>query len=220
MNTFDLGKILDEVHWEEYAEFDNPPHRIKSLRHRLRMRRIMNQAVAKHDKPVQRTRLKMSPRKVLILLVLIFTAIITAAAIVVWYGNIYGQKHSDNTELFAVVEGAPEVIEEIYELTEIPEGFELKKKAGDIGEKHIYKLYASDNNCIDFEQFTRKCFKFNNDIERSEYDEIVIDDMKALVFHNNNKVTVYCDTDNYIVRISTDITPISVENLVKMTNVR
>ena len=26
MAVFDLAKILEEIHWEEYAEFDNPPH--------------------------------------------------------------------------------------------------------------------------------------------------------------------------------------------------
>ena len=25
MPVLDLGKILEEIHWEEYAEFDNPP---------------------------------------------------------------------------------------------------------------------------------------------------------------------------------------------------
>ena len=26
MPVFDLAKILEEIHWEKYAEFDNPPH--------------------------------------------------------------------------------------------------------------------------------------------------------------------------------------------------
>ncbi|MBP3856336.1 MAG: hypothetical protein IK990_12075 [Ruminiclostridium sp.] len=25
MPVYDLAKILDEIHWEDYAEFDNPP---------------------------------------------------------------------------------------------------------------------------------------------------------------------------------------------------
>ena len=37
MPKYDLAKILDEIHWENYAEFDNPPHYEPSMRHRARM---------------------------------------------------------------------------------------------------------------------------------------------------------------------------------------
>ena len=206
MNTFDLGRILEEVHWEEYAEFDNPPHRIKSLRHRLRMRRIMNQALAKRDEPVQHTRMKLSPRKVLILLVLIFTAIVTAAAIVVWYGSIYGQKHSDNTELFAVVEGAPEVIEEVYELTWVPEGYELKKKVGSIGDERISWRYEKSNDSILLEQSTRGKYTFHIDSEKSNVQETEINGKRAVIvqsIQNEKKwVSVYYDVKDYIITVS------------------
>lgn len=217
MNTFDLGRILEEVHWEEYAEFDNPPHRIRSLHHRLRMRSIMNRAVERHDEPVQRTRMKLSPRKVLILLVLIFTAIITAAAIIVWYGNIYGQRHSDNTELFAVVEGAPDVIEEVYELTEIPEGFELVYNWGSIGDEHIYRRYENKKDFLLYEQVTRRWFRNNNDIDRTNIIETDLNGQKSLLWSDGKNTIIYMDVEKYIIKIYTSLSSTKIINFLKIS---
>ena len=41
LEKIDLGKILLEIHQEKYAEFDNPPHHEPSLRHRVRMDKII-----------------------------------------------------------------------------------------------------------------------------------------------------------------------------------
>ena len=228
MNTFDLGKILDEIHWEEYAELDNPPHRIKSLRHRLRMRRIMKQALEKQDKPIQRTRMKLSPRKVLILLVLIFTAIIAAAAVVVWHGNFYGQRHFDNTEMFAAVSGAPETIEEIYELTEIPEGYEYcpDESYGNKGDYYISTTYINpnDNGTILLSQSTRRAFTCNVDINRTETTGSVINGKKAVITRTmqNGEVWnfVFYDAEDYILTISTCLPPDSAIDMLKSAKIK
>ena len=41
LEKIDLGKIFLEIHQEKYAEFDNPPHHEPSLRHRVRMDKII-----------------------------------------------------------------------------------------------------------------------------------------------------------------------------------
>ena len=210
MNTFDLGRILEEVHWDEYAEFGNPPHHIKSLHHRLQMRRIMNQAVEKHAEPLQHTRMKLSPRKVLILLVLIFTAIITAAAIVVWYGNIYGQRHLDNTELFAPIEGVPKVIEKIYELTEIPDGYVLAETSGGLGYTYFSYTYESEDwYSIYFAQYTRGDFNLHIDNEQNEILKTEIMGMNVLITSvkddNNILTEIFWDRNDYILEISANL---------------
>lgn len=226
MNTFDLGRILEEVHWDDYAEFDKPQHHIKSLQHRLRMRRIFNHAVEKQADPIQHKRMKLSPRMVLILLVLIFTAIITAATIIVWYGNIYGQRHSDNIELFADVEGAPEVIEEVYELTEIPEGYVLIERYGEKGDNLISWRYVNKNSneSIIFVQSTRKDFTHHSDIEKANMEEIEINGNKALIFQSmpdeNEWSYIYYDIKNYILTISTNMSLQNTENMLKSAKIK
>ena len=40
MPVFDLGKILEEIHWEEYAEFDDPPHSEPSPEFKRKMQKL------------------------------------------------------------------------------------------------------------------------------------------------------------------------------------
>jgi hypothetical protein len=170
----------------------------------------MNQAVEKHAEPVQHTRMKLSPRKILILLVLIFTAIITAAAIVVWYGNIYGRRHSDNTELFAVVDGVPEIIEEVYELTWVPDGYEYNSdesfgRRGDVLISHTYYNTASDKEII-FNQYAKSGFSTHSDIERSIWKKTEINGKTAIIVetgssYGKNLIVLY-DVGDYILKVS------------------
>ena len=45
MPVFDLAKILEEIHWKEYAEFDNPPHCEPSLEYKRKMQKRLDRAV-------------------------------------------------------------------------------------------------------------------------------------------------------------------------------
>ena len=46
MPVFDLAKILEEIHWEEYAEFDNPPHCGPSPEFKRKMQARIDRAFA------------------------------------------------------------------------------------------------------------------------------------------------------------------------------
>ena len=46
MPVFDLAEILEEIHWEEYAEFDNPPHCEPSPEFKRKMQEQLDQAAA------------------------------------------------------------------------------------------------------------------------------------------------------------------------------
>ena len=44
MPAFDLAKILDEVHWEEYAEYDDPLHYEPSPEFKRKMQERLDRA--------------------------------------------------------------------------------------------------------------------------------------------------------------------------------
>lgn len=177
---------------------------------------MMKQAFVKPEEPVAHSKMKLTPRRLVILLVIVFTAIITAAAIVVWYGNFYGQKHLDNTEFFALSDDAPEVIEKVYELSELPEGFELVQESGGIGDKHVYRLYMKGDYAIFLEQYTIKYFRYQNDEDENKGREIQINGQSALLFDYNNMVIIYLNNNNYIVAIRTNLERDDAVNMLKM----
>ena len=46
MPVFDLAEKLEEIHWKEYAEFDNPPHYEPSLEYKRKIQKRLDRAGA------------------------------------------------------------------------------------------------------------------------------------------------------------------------------
>ena len=42
MPVFDLAKILDEIHWEDYAEFDDPPELATPEEKELKLQKLLS----------------------------------------------------------------------------------------------------------------------------------------------------------------------------------
>ncbi len=123
MSNYTFEEIIDEVYRREYSEFDNAPEHRFSLRHRLKMRQIFR-LFGKNAKRLYAPRFRLTRRTAIILVAMIFLAALSACASPLIIGEFIGSEHEDNTQLFAKnIGGAPATIEDVYVLTEIPEGF-------------------------------------------------------------------------------------------------
>lgn len=84
MYEYTLSEVFEELHRREFAEFDKPKGHIFSLSHRRAMKRILSP-----DQPGQSgLRYMPAPKRVAVILLLIFLAILTATACTVLITDI------------------------------------------------------------------------------------------------------------------------------------
>lgn len=124
MNEFFIEDILEEAYKLDFAEYEDPPEHRFSLKHKIRMRKIFaryKKNTKHYNASLHTRRVKMSLRWAIIVIILAALTVAVAAAAV----TFLRKEHEDNTQLFAAnIEGAPTVIEEIYELTALPAEYE------------------------------------------------------------------------------------------------
>ncbi len=126
MADYTIEDVFEEVYRREFAEFDDleslpDPH--PSLRHKIRMNRIFKR-FRKNTAKLYAVHIRFSRRTVLAFLMIILLATISACAAIKIIGDFLYEVHEDNTQLrVADAGGAPEFIEDIYEITALPEGY-------------------------------------------------------------------------------------------------
>ncbi|MCM1059785.1 MAG: DUF4367 domain-containing protein [Eubacterium sp.] len=179
MNEYLLEDLLEEAYKLDFAEFDNPPKHRFSLRHRMRMRKIFSRFKknARHYSiPVHKVGKNMLRWAVMIIILAALT--ITAAAVTL---SFLRREHEDNTELFAAnIEGAPEVLEEIYVLTALPEEYECTSdNLMDIlhGCGFTNKITGQT---VSFHQFVKSYFDVHYNTEENNFENISINNYEGL----------------------------------------
>ena len=142
MDKYDIKGILEQVCEEEFSEFSNPTEHKFSLKNRIRMRRILSRF--KRNSTVKVPVRRMNRRLVTAIVIVILLAVmaVTATAILLLKGFI-AKEHEDNTQLFAEnIVGAPTIIEEIYYIPELPEGYEYND--GVIADVNVFSIYINN----------------------------------------------------------------------------
>lgn len=182
MNRFDLCDILEKAHKIEFAEYDNPPRHSFSLRHRIKMRKILSADSG-------RIAIKAKPRLVFVMLVILFLAVITAAVLIIRMNGFFGRVYSDNTQMFAFdTEGCPQSIEEIYQIESLPDGFEFSRQTGVNGDTVVITTYKSSKNdgILVLSQLAKPSFAKNYDNENYEFVSALINGQNGFVLIPNN----------------------------------
>jgi len=216
MSNYTFEEIIDEVYRREYSEFDNAPKHRFSLRHRLRMRQIFR-LFRKNTKRLDMPRFKLTRRTAVAMLLIIILAVFSACASMLVIGDFVGEKHEDNTQLFAKnIDGAPTSIEDIYVLTEIPEGFVCTTDI--LGSTTHYVIYTNDitGAIISFVQSTKIEFDTHYNTEGYWFEEVDINGHTGLYieFDVNDTLLVW-DNDDYILELSCNLPKSDIVKLAK-----
>ncbi len=206
MSNYTFEEMIDEVYRREYSEFDNAPEHRFSLRHRLKMRRIFR-LFRKNAKRLYAPRFRLTRRTAIILVAMIFLAALSACASPLIIGEFIGSEHEDNTQLFAKnIGGAPATIEEIYVLTEIPEGFVC---TNDISAPSLHGvIYTNETTGVNFMfiQSTKEQFDTHYNTEGYWFEEIDINGHSGLCieFDVENHIIVW-DNGDYILELTCEL---------------
>lgn len=182
MNEYSLKELLEEAHRIEFAEFDDPPKHRFSLRHKIRMRKIFSvykKNTKRYNTPAYRFSGKMIKWAIIVIILAALT--ITAAAVTITFLR---REHSDNTELLAAnVEGAPAVLEEIYHITAVPEGYVCTSdNFSPVNHTQIY-TYKNTDVTFMFHQTVKSEYNAHYDDEGFYLEETKLGDYPA----------IYCD---------------------------
>lgn len=229
MNEYSLKELLEEAHRIDFAGFDNVPSHRFSLRHRRKMKKIFKTSRRKSEalKGFQESSAHMPLRwkTILIFLLMIFLAIMTAAISVLKLEGFHGIVYPDHVHMYANDDrSAPKNIEEIYYLEALPEDYECTDSYDDIDNGFILRVYSSPNkNNIVFQQYTKGEFNTQYDNEHSEIIPMKINGFNGFIWkakdpEDNFKAVVW-DNGDYIFEITVNMSESEAIELAKSTKI-
>lgn len=218
MEKIMLSQILEKICVEDAASISEIPIQKLSHRHIRKMKRIFStyqrRLYVHKDYPVA-----VLKRATIIAAVLFFaTVTVTAGA-----GAMFGFKRNEQrgyTELLTVnAENSPKVIENVYYLPMIPEGYIFYED--DSNEYSVYKSYKNPdiNGIMTFSQYLKEGYKENFDNEHCSLEELEINGHYALYLDCSDREHVYgiivWDNGDYILEVSGNFTKDSLADLAK-----
>lgn len=224
MNEIQFNQILEQVCMEEYSASDEVPVHHFSLRHRRNMKHIL---ALPYSVPKQSKKLKLSRRTVLILIAAIFLAVVavTGAVRIYFYSSFSMKEHSDNTQLLGGnAPGVPEVIEQVYCLSELPEGYKEIERVSDIISVWTIYQYGDDaNKTIMLTQTVKKEFDRHYNTEGYPFEEVEINGYKGLFIDWSNDDGISCeavwDNGEYIITVEGNLPKNALLDLAKSAKV-
>lgn len=227
MYEYSFNEIFEEINRREYAKFNHPSRHLFSLRHRKAMREILHPVIC--TKPVKnRTGQALIPlrKRLFIVAVLIFLAVITGAVVIFRIARFSGTVYPDNIHLFALNDpAAPKTIEELYCLTELPIIYEYTDGYGDTGDHLICRIYtdAISGNSISFHQYVKSEFNSHFDNEHSEFIEIEINEHYGFIWRakepGHKLKAIVWDNGDYIFCIDSNLDENEMINLAKSVKI-
>ena len=218
MEKIMLSQVLEKICVEEAAAITAVPVPKLSYEHRRKMNRIFSvyqKRLHAHKKYHVR-----GLKKVILIVTIIFLAMFTVAA---GAAAIYGfkqNKHHDYTELLTVnAENCPKTIENVYYLSELPEGYVFHEEVSDKYSVYISYAKTDTNRYMVFTQYIKEGYRENFDNEHKTFEELEINGHYALYLNGSDSENIYgtivWDNEDYVLEISGDFTKEELVNLAK-----
>lgn len=219
MNNNDFSKILEQVCMEEYTVIDNNLDHHFSFRCRKNMKRILDMPFSC---PKTEKKYKLSRRTLCIIIAAIFLALLDATGSASYIKTFVMREHKDNTQLFAFdVQGAPEFIEQLYCLYDLPEGYkEIERFTNDYSLNIIYQ--NSNGTDLVFYQDVKCYYNRHYNTEGYVLEEINIGEHSGLYIdwsdENTNYGSIIWANGEYVFEIIGNLTKNELLNLASHTN--
>lgn len=229
-----LDEIVAESYKHEYEQFDNAQEHKFSLKHRLNMS-IIFARYARNVNILKQTEQKehfeeadygrrLSPRQKLLVavLVIIFMSLLVGWVAVFISRNFHGTVYHDYTQIFPVdTDNCPQRIECRYELSEIPDGFELVETVSSptiVSTKYKNKSTGATFAIV---QNVKSHYDPNINTEHQKIEEIDINGNIGLCLDfsddKHSSSLIVWDNGDYIIDIGGDLPKDVLANLAKST---
>ena len=232
-----LDEALTEYYTKEFSIYSTVPEHKFSLKHRIAMKKIFKRykrntlqlrstAVPSAVYDVSERKFRLTPKRLLVLLIIILLAALAGCSIVYFTSQGFRREiHSDNTELFAVnLENCPTAIGEKYFLPEIPEGFEVLQTTSSPFNEYISYINKQTGQTIAFIQYVKSEFdSIHFNTEKGELVEVEINGQYGLLIdlsdEENTFFNVIWDNVDYILEISGNLPKNKLLNLAQSAEI-
>ncbi len=224
MNEFSiLSKALGEVFEPQIDEFMQTVELKSDYVFSDKYKRKINKLIKRREKPYFKLicttgrRIVCTAAAVIIILASALSVEAVREAIHDFLMNIF--KGHTAVSVSGTIEDYPTVIEEEYEIANLPEGFEKVDYYAD--DKSIFAAYFNEEKYILFEQTIYYDFIENLDNSHSEFEYYTDTANQEYLIHNTG--SDYCITFNngkYIIRITSNLDKNEVINLCKDTKIK
>lgn len=234
MNENILEEIVAESYRREYEQYGNAPEHRFSIKHKFNMKRIFAR-YARNVNKLKQTEQKeyfeeadygrrLSPRQKLLVAVLV---IILMSLLVGWVAvfisrNFHGTVYHDYTQIFPVdTDNCPQRIECRYELSEIPDRFELVETVS--SPTIVSTKYKNKSTGVTFAivQNVKSHYDPNINTEHQKIEEIDINGNIGLCLDfsddKHSSSLIVWDNGDYIIDIGGNLPKDVLANLAKST---
>mgnify|MGYP000022404087 FL=1 len=220
MNNIDFSQILEQVCMEEYTVKDNVLEHRFSFRHRKNMKQILG---ISYSCPKPEKKYKLSRRTLCIIIAAIFLAALAVTGSAFYIRTFIMREHRDNTQLFAIdVQGSPELLEQKYFISVLPEGYkEIDRFVDDYSLNIIYQNCNGTDHIV-FYQDVKRYYSRHYNTEGYDFEGINIGEYSGLYIdwsdENTNYGSVIWANGEYIFEIIGNLAKNELLNLAKHTN--
>ena len=200
-----LDDIFEEVHKQDFEEFDNAPRHRFSRRHRCEISKILTAGELQPYTPK-----KVSVRKrIMVACLVVLLALISAAAGAAVVNSFTAKQYSNHTEIFTSnADVCPKLITDVYYIPKMPDDYELVecvKNPTCVNTKYRNKKtgeYAT------FDQSVKENYDVHFDNVHHRIEELQINGQNALFFHSKNAKhksdRIVWDCGDYVLEIFGD----------------
>lgn len=213
MNEHILKSVLEQKYAEEFDTYHAIHFHIFSIKHKKSMKKILSRTYSK-EKPSYK---KVSKRFIITAITIILLAVLSITAVAIAFVGFILKEHSDNTELFAInYNNAPYEIEDVYHLSELPNGYELYSTSKTQSSNITIYYNQSEDKYIILSQYTKNNYNIHIDNEQGQVIDTYINGYVGLYYTNiaGTSILIWDDKD-YIFEMTGDLSKIDIEFLAK-----
>ena len=229
MNESALKSILEGLALCEWAEYANVGEHVFSTGHNRSMQRIFK-LYGKNTRKLRlytfqksKTSTIFTRKKLLIAIVAVFLALLTGCAVAYFISqNFHGEVTSVSTNILPInTENCPETIEEIYNISDIPMGFEKISDNSDPFSRTVEYMNSSTKQMIVFSQYAKPGLgTLNLNTEKNKLEEIEINGYNGIFLEQIGETSIcgiiIWDNGDYVFEIFANL---SKEEIIDLANI-
>lgn len=194
--------ILQEMCDEEFAEYETSEEHKFSLRHRRKMKKLFREYDKKYASNISEKKTTRSRRRiaaVAIAATVFIASCVTVGALTIGFRHI---QESDHTEIFNIdYENAPQTIEYLYYISDLPDEYKLTDSDVDIDISAGFFYETEDGRIFKFNQVVKSIYKSYINTEKYKMEKVIIDNKNGVFIAFENESLLVWDNGDYVLEI-------------------
>ncbi len=193
---------------EDYIEFSEETiiQHTFSKRFERKMARLIRQQKSFYF-PMIRTPIRRTVTIMVTVIIILFTTVISVSALREAFIRFITEIFDTHTEVQVISDdNAPESFEDIYVITNIPDGFEIVFQNDNTeGTPVLITEYRNGQNRIIFSQYIKSCYDINVNTEGYEMVRIDVNGNEGFIIDMIDDIYIAWDNGDYILEIDSNI---------------